>query len=264
MKRIGILMVAALALGACSGDDGPQVSQTADDTTAGESTTTTATTAPDAPAEDTVAYFEAFVGNDPNMMQDMLEHSKEGSPAYLYAQFQIDVATLAPGPAAAESIDVGEDTITISGPGQNGQTTDTVFGDFEADRTGKLVQFSVDNHPIEGRIAGGTQGSANGITVTVRSAYQSLQSNSLTIVVDVANTTAGPFNDSAFESPYIAPDGRQFAIDQQSGLPSLTVQPGATAMTALTYPTAPIGGRLVFKGFLDDFFTEVSVEVPVR
>lgn len=260
MQRLIKLLAVVLVLASCSGDDGPTVTEAADEEPAETSTTTTAP--PDAPADDTVAYFEAFVGNDINTMPYMLEHSREGSPAYVYAQ--IDLATLFTEPAGEKQIDVGEDTITLTGDDGEGGKFETTFGDFEASPEGLLVRFSVDGQAIADRIADpGPSGSASGVTATLRSAYQSVTANALNIVLDVSNGTAGPFTDASYDSSYIDADDRQYAVDQQ-GAPPVTVQPGATAIVFLSFPRAPVGGRVVYKGYLNEFLDEVSIEVPVR
>ena len=35
-------------------------------------------------------------------------------------------------------------------------------------------------------------------------------------------------------------------------------------MQSITFHQAPIGGRLVYKGFINNSVTEVTVEVPLR
>lgn len=261
MRRPAAIVAGLILLAGCSGDDGPEVTQV-DDEPAESSTTTTEPV--EAPAEDTVAYFEAFVGEDIARMPEMLEHSRPGSPAHTYAQGRIDLGTLFPRAPIDEEMEIGEDTITITTNTQEG-ADQNVFGDFEAAANGLLVSFSVDDEPIAPRLAGpGAQGSSSGIGVTLRSAYQARSNETVLVVfIDVSNNTDGPFNDAAYQASYVDDDGRQYP-PQPGDSPALTVQPGATAMQSLSFLQAPVGGRLVYKGFLSDFLTEVTVEVPVR
>lgn len=260
MKKLMALVTLMVALASCSGDDAPDVALDQEDATP-SSTTTTEPEA--APPDGTVAYFEAFLNYDPERMQEMVNHSKPGSPARAYAEHQINIATYVPDLPTDETIEVADDTITITSRDQNGQPDPTTYDDFVADSDGLLVRFSVEGAPIVGRLpTRPAQVTGSGITLELRSAYQTSQTNLLTVFFDITNNASTPFDDASNQASYVDADGRQFQPEQ--GNPSITVQPGATALFAVVFPRATISGRMVYTGFLDNFFTEVHLELPVR
>jgi hypothetical protein len=250
-------------LAGCGGSDGPAVTE-ADDA-AGDTTSTTTTTVVDDPSAGAEAYMRAFASNDPQTMLEMQDLAQRGSLAYGYALHQQAVTEVLQQGATPvpDDVVVTEDTVVLTGMDDNNQPYDTTYGDFEVDPdTGRLVNFTVNGTALEGRISvGGQAVTAHGITVAPFTAYQTVVSDDLWVVVDITNNAGQPFSNAAYDSSYVGPDGIQTQAETADAADE--IQAGATARALITFLGAPLGGQLFYKGFLDDFLTEVNVTVTI-
>jgi hypothetical protein len=249
----------AVAAG-CSGDDGVEVTEATDG--ADETVASTTTPIVDDPSAGAEAYMRAFSTNDPTEMQAMIRQSEPGSPARAYAIHQQASVAAFPQQDPPDTVSVNEDTIDLEATPNEGEPYTTTYGDFEVDPdSGRLVSFSVNGESLDGRIVvGGQPVSSNGVTVTPVSAYRTVTGDVLNVNVEVANGTDGPFSAGAGNSSYVNADGSQVQTTYWGG-PN-DVQAGANAAFSIDFERSDLGGTLFYSGFLDDFRTEASFQVP--
>jgi hypothetical protein len=262
-KRGAVLVVsAALFVAAGCGDDGVAVTEATDspEDTATNTTTTTVVEDPSAAAED---YFRAFASSRDPEIEQMERLSEPGSRAHAYAVHQIAVVRSSAQLEDPAEITVNEDTIDLRSLDENGEPYTTTYGDFEVDPdSGKLVNFTVNGESLESRlVVGGQPASANGITVSPVSAYETITSDRLWVVVDVSNAAGQPFASAVHQADYVNRDGSQQTAAEYAGPDE--IQAGATATNLMIFNSSSPGGTLFFEGYLDDFGTEVRVEVAI-
>jgi hypothetical protein len=256
MKLIVLAATAAVLLGGCGDDNdgaGPPPSTTAE----ASSETTEADNA-------AIDYLDLLAENDLGSMTRMLELATPGSPAHLYATHQIAVVRLA-GTTPSISTSGGDDAVemcyrTLDAAGNEIEECNT-FAGFETDQgTGLLESFTVDDVNIRERITAGAPQSGDGVTVQVRSSYQTARGD-LAVNVDISNARPGPIAVADYEWAYVGPDNRQVAPSEE-GLAGPDIEPGATAGFVALFPQTVVGGTLRFVAFADDFGTEIRFDVP--
>lgn len=260
----GSAVLVALA-GACSGEGGGPPVRTDDATSATTSVPTTA--AAHSKASDVVKrYFEAFATDLPQAMAAMLELSAPDSPAHTYARFQtasIQVAADQGRPPEPRTLELTGDAIRICttrtevSPGVEPCLS---FSDFTAAPGSELLTgFMINGKPIQDRLVkGGDIVSAGGARFTLVVGYQSIQSETLLLVVEIVN---GPkkisiFSDSA---TYVGANGRQVKASGAEG--PFEVQPSASASVVIGFAGATPHGRLILEGY--DGSSKYEVSFPV-
>lgn len=198
-------------------------------------------------------YFNAFATDKSSTMAPMLEASEPGSPAYLYAQHQINGATAseaAGNSAKPATVDVTDTTVTMKQDVATDATdaqikeATNVYSSFQYSTAGLIQTWTADpGGPLAGRIsAQSAKGKAGGVAVTLRTAYLT-NSGDLSVTFDAKNT--GSKKASLTPTGYVNPDGRQVKVVTTGG--SLDLQPGSFATDALSVTAGKNGGTLIFQ-----------------
>ena len=116
---------------------------------------------------------------------------------------------------------------------------------------GKLANFAVNATPIDDRLAApGAATQSGGATVTLLGAYESVQADSLIVVLDIANSTE-PLNLNVYSAEYITSDGRQVTVGDAVG--PIQLRAGASASVVLSFPSQTIGGTVYLTGSDQDY-----------
>lgn len=238
---------------ACSSEKDPKVAvdQDREVTTTAEETTTT-TEAPSAP-DAAQLYMEALGTGTVDGSAPMRDLSAEGSPARLYGEHFIAIFTAyrsTGSPVYTQTATVQKDgSVTLCDDGlADGIEPCPTYGDFQADASGKLTNFTVNGTAIDGRLLrpSGETVNAQGATLRVLSGYKSIQSDAYFITLEVKAGDAA-LSVYSFNASYVDPGGAQFSADSLSGIsPSDDLQPGASTVVVLAFKGANPGGRLVF------------------
>lgn len=239
---------------ACSSEKDPEVAVDQADrevTTTVEETTTT-TEAPSAP-DAAQLYMEALGTGTVDGSAPMRDLSAEGSPARLYGEHFIAMYTAYRStgyPIPTQTAKVEKDgSVTLCDDEVVGDSEPCLtYGDFEADASGKLTNFTVNGTAIDGRLLrpNGETVNAQGGTLRVLSGYKSVESDAYFITLEVKAGDAA-LAVYSFDASYVDPGGAQFSADSQNGIsPGDDLQPGASTVVLLAFSGANPGGRLVF------------------
>jgi len=253
----GLGLVAAASLGGCS--------SSSQDTTAAET--------PEGIDTEQVLteYFTPFAENDPAEMEAMLEVAAADSPAYLYAEHQInnaladEAANLLPEPDQLE-VTADEVTLTISGLAEDATEEEvadatTVFRDFQYSPDGKLVTWdSEPGGPLEPRIlAQSGSGRSGGVRIQVQTSYET---NNGDLIVTYVVRNKSKYDATVYPQGYVTPQGRQVKVSTSSG--SLELAPRTFATESAAISNGKPGGKLRFDGSLDSpTYTQFKITVPV-
>jgi hypothetical protein len=267
VKRVGVVLLALAAVRCGGGGTATPTVETAKRPTAAPTTAVTTTTIAVTDAGSIARdFFQAAAAYDPDRHRKMLGLSLPGSPAHLYAKFQVATleATLHRGqqPPADDTVQVTTDAIKICGA-QSGQNASdcTAFTGFIAD-TRKLTSFQVNGLRIDDRLVDG-QGrpvvQAGGASFALVAAYELVTRPSLSMVIEVRNGPAA-LNLNGFRTRYVGADGRQVSNSGIIGPGNL--RPSATAKFWMTFDGATKGGRLYASGLGSDL-NRFEAVIPV-
>lgn len=258
---LGIIAATGALLTACSGNEAPSVSETR----APDRSSTTTTTSPSSGSGAARKYIEALSSRDPETMQTALANTLPGSIAEMYARHIIAVVTAyrdggQPVPESQATFSAGSGRVCDEGKTE-GETC-TEFADFVVDKkTKKLVEFTADGIRLDDRLVLGTGAaqSAQGASVRLVSAYHSVQSDRLFVVVEVKAGDKA-IDVYAYGASYVGPDGRQVEAEQATGSDGL--QAGATGTVVIAFPSQSPGGRMVFD-ISDPDYNTATVTLPI-
>lgn len=267
VRRLQTLIVMIALTAGCSGSDNGPAVRTDGATPTTNSPATSTSAAPRRASDVAKRYFDAFATDRPQAMQAMLELSAPGSPAHLYARFQIastQAETDQGGPPEPPEVQLEGDVIRLCNPPtiqtRPGVERCSAFADFTAlPGSNLLTGFTVNGKPIGDRLVqGGSTASAGGARFTLAVGYQSVQSEMLLLVVEVSN---GPKKISIYgsEATYVAANGRQVTATDSTG--PFDVQPSASASVVVGFANATPGGRLILGGF--DGTSAYEVTLPL-
>ncbi len=252
------VVVAALALAACGSGGGRSTS----DATTATTVRGVTTTVDGAGLEVGREYVEAIAEDGGPDTEAMAALSAPGSVAEDYAVHLGAVADVQR--AAGEPLDQGE--VTVDGDqvflrleGTGGVIVDTRWSDFTLDEDGRLVDFTIDDEPLDDRlVVDGATDTAEGVTAWVVSAFQLVSNDSPVVVVEIENGGDARFR--LVGADHEAPDGRAFTTSPSGG--GLVVPRGATNRAVLAFATSPFGGTLTLQGVLGGA-TPVEIELPL-
>jgi hypothetical protein len=268
MRRVPVILAAigAVLLVGCGND--PEVVR--EDSTS-STTASTTTTEPPTDAEAVRQYFDALATQEPSEMEKMTSAAAPESPAALYAVHQSastqsyisSGAVLQP-----QTTSYSKEEVTVCGT----DTADdpevcTTFSGFVVDDSGLLTDFKVNDEELAPRLGTTDQGELAGPGVTVRlvSAYRSVQSGDLMVVVS-ATAGSGEVELESYSASFVAEDGTQYEAAAGTGPSDLRA--GATATFTSSFAGAPLGGR-----YIVDLLTPLgasasyesgTVEIPIR
>lgn len=246
-------VVAALVVLAACGSDGGGSS---DDAAA-----TTTTVADGAGLEVGREYVEAVAADDGPDTDAMVALSAPGSVAEDYATYLGAVADVQR--ASGEPLDQGE--VTVEGDelllrleGQGGVVVDTRWSTFTLDEEGRLVDFTIDDEPLDDRlVVDGARENVDDVTASVVAAFELVSNDSPVVVVEIEN--AGDTRFRLLGADYEAPDGTGGTSTPARG--GLVVPAGATNRAALAFATAPFGGTVILNGAAGG--TPIEIELPL-
>lgn len=250
VRTAGLGVAMALLLVGCGSDD----SGSSDDTAA-----TTTTVADGAGLEVGREYVEAVAADDGPDTEAMVAVSAPGSVAADYAVHLGAVADVQQ--AAGEPLDQGEvsvegDQVFLRLEGTGGVIVDTRWSDFTLDGEGRLVDFTIDDEPLDDRlVVDGASETVRGVTATVVSAFELVSNESPVVVVEIRNAGRGRFR--LVEADYTAPDGTEVTSTPSGG--GLVVPAGATNRAVLAFATAPFGGTVTLHGAAGESPVEIAL-----
>jgi hypothetical protein len=243
------LVVAATAVGGCTGDDDANGQPDGDASTMPEPTATTLVS-----TDAVLPYFEAFTSSDRDAMFD---HAAEGSDAEMYARIQEEARSV------EQTLEVTDTELDVCSADQPDDCA--TVSDFQVDDAGQLVTFSINGNPLADRIVGPGEVADSGVGVTAQTvvAYHTAL-GALTVIADVTNSTevdARPH--FSLDVSYVGADGRQAEQIHSSG--PLEVEPGATASYWVSFDDAEPGGTIRLEGSLDEDgdLTPFELVIPV-
>ena len=222
--------------------------------------------APAAPSpEDLASYFGAIANGSPSEQRTAADElAAPGSNAYAYAieQAAVNQAFLDSGmgsspPSELNTLDDGFEMCSTDLLTQ--EETCNVFDNL-AFVDGQLADFDAGGTPLAGRLTLGDGSSVplgDFANATLIAAYTSIAGN-LYVVFEIKSNIDG-FS-AAYDSTYLAPDGRQANVTQTIGPSKLAA--GALANYALVFEGAAFGGTLNLGGFNANF-DRVSASIPI-
>jgi hypothetical protein len=208
------------------------------------------------------AYMAAFGTRDARAMEQMRPFASPGSPADLYATYQIQRARAFPEepPEDVEARRDGTVQACISPP--NGAQDCAVYADFRLDADERLESFTIDGLTIDGRLVGqGDTVVADGVQATLASAYRSGE-GSVWAFVDLVNDRETGIVVAGDASAYVMPDGAR-TPPHEGVRPGPTIPPGETGTVVLRFDDSALGGSLDLRVLTDDPNSEVVVPVPI-
>jgi len=209
------------------------------------------------------AYMAAFKSRDATAMEQMRAFASPGSPADLYASYQIQRARAFPQEPPDDVEARTDGTVKACTSQPNGSQDCAIYSDFQLDADGRLQSFSIDGLTIEGRLAGtGDPVVADGVTATLSAAYRSGQ-GSVWVFVDLVNDRNAGIVVAGDASPYVTPDGGQ-TMPAEGVERGPTIPPHETGTVVLRFDSSEIGGSLDLKVLTDDAGTEIVLPVPVE
>ena len=247
------LLVALLASG-CGSDGGGSSSD-------GAAATTTAAEVDGAGLEVGREYVEGVAADGGPDTEAMVALSAPGSVAEDYAVHLGAVADVQE--AAGESLDQGEvtvegDQVLLRLETQGGAVVDTRWADFTLDDQGRLVDFTIDDEPLDDRlVVDGASATVRGVTASVVSAFQLVSNDSPVVVVEIENAGAARFR--LVGADYEAPDQTRVSSTPSGG--GLVVPPDATNRAVLAFATAPFGGTVTLLGAVGG--APLELELPL-
>lgn len=196
-------------------------------------------------------YFDAFATDRAAEMAPMLTNSEPGSPAYLYAQHQINAATAsesANSSPAPSTITVTQDSVTLLSQLPNEPTEQqkidatNVYSSFEYAPSGLITAWTADpGGPLAPRIsAQSSKVTSAKVTVALKTAYAT-NSGDLSVTFDVTNKSGKKANVTI--TGYINPDGRQVKVVNTPY--AADPAPGSFSTSAASVVSGQRGGKLI-------------------
>lgn len=212
-------------------------------------------------------YMELFAKGDPASMAKMIPLAEPESAAHAYAVHQRAVAQAQRAGGVAD-LSQGPAIPTEGGYklcDSDGASNCTVFDDFKALPSGKLVSFKVDGEPIEKRLISSKERDPQVISdVSVRliSAYRTVTTDNLLVTFEVKNGTSGGITVASYDSQYVDSAGQQAKAAENAGLTDL--QAGASSVLLSAFPGVDAGGTITLEVFNGDFETIATFKIPVQ
>ncbi|MEQ4205795.1 hypothetical protein [Actinopolymorpha sp. B9G3] len=262
---IAVAAVAALIAAGCA----PEVAATEEDTPAKATTQKPADAAadPEEPKADPALreYTDAAASFDPVAMRETAKDlTVPGSVAEAYllhlannSEAALDGGTMYPEYGAPTAKDGG---LQYCASDIDGAKACTIWGNFKTSE-GKITDLTVDGKEIGPRLTlgGNTTVQSGGATWEFLSAYRSIQSEALWVVVKVTTTNA--IDVFSYEAKYRAPDGKQRTAAQADGPTELAAD--STAMIAFAFPGAQPGGSVTVEGCANDCMSDYTATINV-
>lgn len=259
LQRTAIgLAIVAVALAGCSSSGG--------------SDTVGATSAPAESEQVLNNYFNAFATDEASEMEPMLDNAEADSPAYLYAEHQINNALAdeaANQSSSASTVAVSGDEVTMidesllpaDATEEERAEVTTTYREFEYASDGKLVTWTAEpGGSLEGRVlAQDGIGTSGKVTIKAKTSYVT-NAGDLIVTYDVRNKS----KDQAMVTPkgYVNADKRQVQIATGTG--SLDLAPGSFATEAASMENGEPGGKMTFTVYFTGTPTPpVTITVPV-
>ena len=278
--RVAALGATCALLGACTGESPETVASVPTAATAATSTSTAAATAAptssgsapsaaaEAPAVSARRLADAVaIGGDPDAVREALATTAAGSLANAYVLHRSYVAEAGRDsglPAADSEISElpGGRYKLCDDPAD--ETTCTVLGDFKADSTGKVVAFTVDGKPLQGRltVGDGQEVKAGGGKFTFLTAYQAIPSDSLFVAVRMESGKKSLSPDVSLAT-YRSPDGTVRGATDAMGPTRLDA--GSDAIAVFRFDGVKPEGKVILEGCIDDQCEggSLKTEIPV-
>ena len=129
-------------------------------------------------------------------------------------------------------------------------------GDFTLDDEGRLVDFTIDDEPLDDRLlVDGPSTTVAGVKARVVSAFELVSNDSPVVVVEIDNGGRGRFR--LVDADYTAPDGLVFTTSPSGG--GLVVPRGTTSRAVLAFATARFGGTVTLHGAVGEAPVEIAL-----
>lgn len=273
--RVVALGATCALLGACTGESPETTASTPTVATTTQSTKpATPSAAPssavaEAPSDSASKVAGAIAtGGDPDAVRRALDLTAAGSLAHAYMLHRSYVAE-----AGRDSGTPYADSEISELPRANyklcddpaDENTCTVLGNFKADATGKIVDFTVDGQALQGRltVGDGQPVSAGGGKFTFLTAYRATTSDSLFVAIKMESGKKS-LSPNVSLATYISPDGQQRAATDAIGPSRLDVDSDAVAY--LRFDGVSPGGKVIVEGCIDDQCEGGSLKavIPVK
>jgi hypothetical protein len=206
-------------------------------------------------------YMNGLASGRPDVARDALQYAADDSVAHVYLQHQANLfeASLDGGlyhdESSVDEIDGGYEMCDVI-------DVCNAFTGFVTE-DGLVTSLMVNGQDPGPRLAVG-DGSAvesRGVTATLLTAYRSISSESLFVVVEIS-TGAADAELFLYSATYRAPDGRQRQATDALG--PYEIGADSTATVAMAFPAAERGGTLTIEGIVDgDYDKTIELIVPV-
>lgn len=273
MFRRWLLAVAGVALlGACSSESSPEVvSSVPGVATATQSPVPTASSAPpSATAADAATSARDLVDalakkSDPDAIREGLKLTTADSVAHIYVQHQANMAEAAlDGGSPFVDDDVSElpaGEYKVCEDPSNAETCG-VFGGFKSDATGKIVDLTVNDKALKGRltVGNGQTVKAGGGKFTFLTAYKAASSENLfvTVKMEAGSKMLSPF---LYDAAYRSPDGKQRKATYANGPSDL--DPESNSVGSFVFQSMKPGGRVTLEGCVDECANDFKAVIKV-
>lgn len=270
----------ALLLAGCSGSQpkaenvtsAPPVATATQGSTAAatETPTTSATEAPTpqpaATGENVKAYVDAVAAfSDPDSMRAGLKLAAPNSPAYVYLSHLANASEASLDGGTTETdlnvTSTAADSFKACSDPTDDKSCITLAG-FKVDPQNRVMDLTVNGKAIAPRLTVGNGDSvkASGAKFTFLTAYKSVQSNALFVMVKV-KTGSKAISPNLYSATYRSPSGKQRSA--QEALGPIEIDADSNTVVGMVFPGVEPGGRVKLDGCVGDCTSTFTAFIKV-
>ena len=272
LSRVVVLSATCALLGACASESPETVASVPKVATATQSTESAAPSVSPSPAEVEVSAASTreiadaiAIGGDPDAIREAMKFTAADSVAnaYLLHRSYLAEAGLDGGSAYSDSevteLSGGEYKVCDD---PTNEKTCAVLGDFKADASGKIVDFTVAGKPLKGRltVGNGQKVKAGGGAFTFLTAYKTITSNALDVTVKM-ESGGKALSPNIYSATYRGPDGKQRTATDAVGPTELDADSNSVA--SFSFKGVKPGGKVTLEGCVEDCDSSFKAVIKV-
>lgn len=263
---------AILGLSACGGSQPETIASAPRVATVTQ--TSTATPSPPATAPGKIEIDDADVkelmesfgkASTPDAVRESLAFTAPGSPAFVYLTHQANAseAALDGGNPFTDyqTQNLGDLKYESCGDPVD-ETTCATFANFKINPTGRIVDFTINEKALTGRLTAGSgdKVTSAGNKFTFLTAYKTITGNRLDVAVKVESGPK-PINLNLYSAIYRSPDGKQRDATNAQG--PLDIGANSNAIVMMTFVGVAPGGTVTLDGCASECRSQIKASIKV-